>query len=181
MPTLKVLDLFSGMGGFSEAFKQRGHKVTRVDIDPRFEPDICADILNISPSDLRGSGAYDIILASPVCTEFTRDKLPWFNDGPPALDQVIATKELIAALKPQWWILENVQGSVKWIKPILGHHKKRVGSRYLWGDFPIFDCEHIYGKSKVSRSPDRAIIKAIIPYSLSFNLCIACECYKEED
>ncbi len=179
MRPLKVLDLFSGMGGFSEAFKQRGHDVTRVEIDPRFKPDICADILDLTPSDLQGSGAYDIILASPPCTEFTRDKLPWFNDEqPPSRDLVIATKELIAALKPQWWILENVQGSVKWIKPILGHHKKRVGSRYLWGDFPLFDCDHIYGKTKVSRSPERPIIKAIIPYPLSLNLCVACEHYR---
>ena len=173
-PGLKVLDLFCGMGGFSKAFKQRGHDVTRVDIDPRFKPDICIDILKLSTD--RVSGAYDIILASPPCTEFTRDKLPWFNDEKtPSLDLVIATKEIIRVLKPQWWVLENVVGSVKWIQPILGHHKKRVGSRYLWGEFPLFDCKHIYGKSKVSRSPQRAIIKAIIPYPLSLNLCIACE------
>jgi len=167
---LKVLDLCSGTGGFSEAFKQRGHEVIRVDIDPRFKPDICADILNFS---IRGS--WDIILASPPCTEFTRDFLPWYNDDPdPSLDLILKIKEIIATLKPQWWVLENVKGAVKWIEPILGHHKKRVGSRYLWGDFPLFDCKHIYGKQKIGIR-DRAIRRAIIPYPLSLNLCIACE------
>ena len=114
MSPLKVIDLCSGTGGFSEAFKQRGHE--------------CADILHFS---IRGS--WDIILASPPCTEFTRDFLPWYNDP------------------TQWWILENVKGSVKWIEPILGHHKKRIGSRYLWGDFPLFDCEHIYAACELYR------------------------------
>jgi len=171
-PQLKVLDLCSGTGGFSEAFKQRGHEVIRVDIDPRFKPDLCADILNFS---IRGS--WDIILASPPCTKFTRDFLPWYNDPDPSLDLVLKIKEIIATRKPQWWVLENVKGAVKWIEPILGHHKKRVGSRYLWGDFPLFDCEHIYGKQKIGIR-DRAVRRAIIPYQLSLNLCIACEHYR---
>ena len=171
---LKVLDLFSGRGGFSEAFKQRGHEVLRVDIDPRFKPDICADILNFS---IRGF--WDIILASPPCTEFTRNELPWYDDEqPPSLVLVTATKELIVELKPQWWIFENVRGSVKWIDPILGHYRKHVGSRYLWGDFPLFDCEHIYGKWRAPPTIERASIKATIPYKLSLNLCTACEHYR---
>ena len=171
---MNVLDLYSGSGGFSEAFKQRGHKVIRIDIDLRFKPDICADISNLPIK-----GYWDIILASPPCTEFTRDFLPWFNDPYPSLDLVRKTKEIINELKPQWWILENVQGSVKWIDPILRHYKKRVGSRYLWGDFPIFDCEHIYGKQKIGVR-DRAARRAITPYPISFNLCIACETYIKE-
>ena len=42
---MKVLDLFSGLGGFSQAFKDRGHKVTTLDNNPEFNPDICIDIM----------------------------------------------------------------------------------------------------------------------------------------
>lgn len=174
MPPLKVLDLYSGSGGFSEAFKQRGHEVVTVDIDPRFKPDICIDILDLSSFQV--SGSWDIILASPPCTEFTRDFLPWYNDPDPSLDLVLKTKEIINELKPRWWILENVKGSVKWIYPILGPVKKRTGSRYLWGHFPLFDCNQIWNKQKIGVR-DRAARRALIPYSLSLNLCIACEHY----
>ncbi|HLW72145.1 MAG TPA: hypothetical protein VKS22_16165 [Candidatus Binataceae bacterium] len=39
-PQLTWLDLCSGLGGASQPAKDRGWKVIRVDIDPRFKPDI---------------------------------------------------------------------------------------------------------------------------------------------
>lgn len=60
---MKVLDLFSGMGGWSQAFRDRGHEVVRVELDPRFEAEIHADILSLTPKDL--PGPWDIVLASP--------------------------------------------------------------------------------------------------------------------
>lgn len=35
---MKVLDLFSGLGGWSAAFKDRGHTVFTVDVHPDFKP-----------------------------------------------------------------------------------------------------------------------------------------------
>lgn len=67
---MRVLDLFSGLGGWSAAFKDRGHSVTTLDIEPKFKPDICADILSIDS--ISKLGTFDIILASPPCQAFSK-------------------------------------------------------------------------------------------------------------
>jgi len=168
---MKVLDLFSGLGGFSKAFKDRGHEVIQLDCDPQFSPDICMDVMEFEPE-----GYYDIILASPPCNEFSRESMPWIKTGvKPGLYLVERAKEIIENAYNEWWVIENVRGAVKWVKPILGDPVKRVGSRYLWGEFPIFDAEHVYGKEKLFPSPNRAAVRSLIPYPLSLNLCIACE------
>ena len=65
---MKVLDLFAGLGGFSEAFRQRGHQVITVDVEEKFHPDICIDILDMEGllEKLRENGEYrpDIITAT---------------------------------------------------------------------------------------------------------------------
>jgi hypothetical protein len=174
---VRVLDLFSGLGGFSEAFLRRGHEVVRVDIDPLCEPTICADILDVTAADLRGP--WEIILASPPCVEFSRWSFRGLHTvtSNPDLTLVKKASVLINTLAPRWWCLENVRGSIPWITPLLGHPTKRVGSRYLWGDFPPFDSPHVYGKSRLGLGKTRAMLRAKIPYSLSLALCIACETY----
>ncbi|MEA5406388.1 hypothetical protein VB773_01495 [Haloarculaceae archaeon H-GB2-1] len=60
----RILDLFSGLGGFSAAFEDSSNwEVTTVEIEEQFDPDICADILDLRPSDF--DHEYDVILASP--------------------------------------------------------------------------------------------------------------------
>lgn len=73
--TLSVLDLFSGDGGWSAAFRERGHMVTTLDlgVDGDFAVDFKVDILSVP--DLarleRGGGPFDVVLASPPCTAFS--------------------------------------------------------------------------------------------------------------
>ena len=42
---LRVLDLFSGAGNITKAFQNLGHEVDSMDLDPRFEPTFCANVL----------------------------------------------------------------------------------------------------------------------------------------
>lgn len=72
---MRVLDLFSGTGGWSEAFLRRGHDVYRIDNDEQFrdvDNTVICDILEIQQSDiddyLQGT---DIVLASPPCQAFS--------------------------------------------------------------------------------------------------------------
>jgi site-specific DNA-cytosine methylase len=67
--SMRVLDLFSGLGGWSAAFKERGHEVLTLDIEPKFKPDICKDILEVNSIDELGQ--FDVILASPPCEVFS--------------------------------------------------------------------------------------------------------------
>jgi hypothetical protein len=67
---MRVLDLFSGLGGWSAAFRDRGHSVTTLDVEPKFKPDVLADILSINS--ISKLGEFDIILASPPCQAFSK-------------------------------------------------------------------------------------------------------------
>ena len=174
---MNVLDLFSGLGGWSAAFKDRGHAVTTLDINPKFKPDIVKDILEIKS--IAEIGKFDIILASPPCTEFSKASMPssWNRNRSVNPDTTIMRKtyELISAHQPRLWAIENVRGSVKFFTPIIGNYRQKIGSRYLWGNFPILNTEPVYGKWKLPPSPDRAALRALIPYSLSLAMCEAAE------
>lgn len=67
---MRILDLFSGLGGFSAAFRDRGHTVTTLDLDPRFRADHVRDLMTVSDLDELG-GPFDVVLASPPCERFT--------------------------------------------------------------------------------------------------------------
>ena len=86
---MKVLDLFSGLGGWSQAFKDRGHLVFTVDIEPKFKPNMTADILNLSAQDFpKVSSGWDVILASPPCNAFSVASVyRHWKDGKPASRQ----------------------------------------------------------------------------------------------
>jgi len=176
--TMRMLDLFSGLGGASRAMRERGWDVITVDIEPKFNPSIIADI---SMYHYEGARPVDLVWASPPCTEFSKDSLPlsWAcnRNNPPKPDTALteAAMRVIEEVKPRWWVIENVRGAVKHFRPILGPPVKRVGSRYLWGVFPDFDCPPIYGKWRLPPSKDRAALRSLIPRELSEALCFACE------
>lgn len=127
---MKVLDLYSGMGGWTQAFVDRGHEVIHVDMEERFSPDIQADVLKLTVDDLKGP--WDVITASPPCVAFSlagagKGKVRWKKEahavfGPrvPIDDvsllgcaMVIHTLGLVAGLGPRYWFLENPQGGLK--------------------------------------------------------------------
>ena len=79
---MKMLDLFSGLGGASQAMGEDPNwEVTTVDFKEKFEPDICADVLDLGPRDFKED--YDLIWASPPCTYFTIARIwDYWTKGP---------------------------------------------------------------------------------------------------
>lgn len=171
------LDICSGLGGASAAFSDAGWDVITVDIEPRFNPDILADVNTLH---LEHKGAYRVVWASPPCTDYSKFSLPasWKCNGgkhtPPDMRPFLNCVRIIRYLEPRYWIIENVRGAVPFFSLVLGPPKKHVGSRYLWGNFPDFISPHVYGKWKLSPSPDRSALRSCIPYSLSQALCAVC-------
>ena len=45
---LRVLDLFSGLDGWGDPFREAGHEVFSVDIDERFDADVYLDIGDVA-------------------------------------------------------------------------------------------------------------------------------------
>ncbi len=167
---LRVLDLCCGLGGFSLAFRERGHLVVGLDVQ-----------------DLRTyrgrAGAFDVVLAAPPCDEFARESMPWCRTGKaPALDLVRAALRVVGEVRPAMWLLENVRGAVKYLDPLAPRHS-HVGARFFWGDFPSF---------AVSGPPERAKdavtgstlhgrrLRSRVAYSVSLAVCLAAELAAEK-
>jgi len=151
MTEYRVLDLFCGLGGFSQAFVASDRwSVTTVDIENRFEADRVADVFELRPSDF-GQG-FDVVLASPPCTQFSiaASRFYRFDEGEPqteaardALALVYHTIGLIRGLAPAYWVLENPVGKLRrvWRSPDASVTQCQYGRAIrkptdLWGDLP---------------------------------------------
>jgi hypothetical protein len=161
---MKVLDLFSGLGGWAKAARDLGHEVVTLDFEPKFNCTITADVLGDDVPDLIrdafGGGKPDLILASPPCEGFSvlRIGRNWTkpDDDPPhqpktddarlALKIVERTRELISLFAPAYFVIENPRAKLRKL-PVVGDlvmHTVtycQLGERFmkptdLWGGFP---------------------------------------------
>ena len=152
---MKVLDLFSGLGGWSQAFKDRGHEVVTIDNNPKFNPTYCEDIMNVSAESLKNKLnlliPFDVILASPPCEHFSVMAISkhWSKDGLPneetkkSIELVKHTQQLIHNLNPEFYFIENPMGMMRRVigKPTATITQCQYGNPYmkmtdLWGKFP---------------------------------------------
>lgn len=169
--SLQMLDLFSGLGGASSAMKKRGWKVTTLDLDAGFNPDIVADIRDFSWED----GPLDLIWASPPCEEFSREFMPWCRTGKdPSMDLVTAAYRVIREADPRFWVIENTKGAVKYFMPLLGRPTYIANPIYLWGCFPPLQKLSL-NMRKEHLSSTRSAERAMIPYELSLALAKSIE------
>ena len=112
---VRVLELFKGTGSVSKYCERypRIYETVSLDLEDKFKPDHVTDIRSWNysrylPKDSRGTGYFDIIWASPPCTEFSILK-QGIRDLETANEIVKATLEAIKLLKPRFWFLENPQ------------------------------------------------------------------------
>lgn len=150
---MRVLDLFSGLGGWSDQFRARGHEVLTLDNQLKMEADIPEDLLRWDASELQGWP--DVILASPPCDGFTVAAIGtnWTRDNEPKTDVarvgvalVQRTREVISELGPRFWVVENPRGKLRKLELVRGWERRTVtwcayGASSmkptdLWGGFP---------------------------------------------
>ena len=201
---MRVLDLFSGLGGFSQAFLDRGHEVTRIDNDERFinvPNTTIGDVLNLRERDLEG---FDVVLASPPCTCFSsaaqyRYWKRW-EPLPGKRDQILHAVELathafniMRGADTRYYVLENPKGRLRHFlgRPDFETAWAAWGTRYLkptylWGRLPPLEWP-LARKWEPNQSggagngakndpyPRDPAKRALIPYAFSVALCIACE------
>ena len=191
---MKMLDLFSGLGGASEAFLKNGWSVKRIENNPALALVPKTDIMCVYDfgkwvDEMIANGYVfrenylTLIWASPPCTAFSdgysspksvagRAGNDYFPTD--AIQLVKETKRIIDLIQPKYWIIENVRGAIKFLKPILGEPTMIIDSIVLWGRFPKWSMppgyKHIKDDSAWSDDPMRANKRALIPYAVS-NAC----------
>jgi len=198
---MKILDLFSGLGGASEAFLQAGWDVLRIENNPLlgevpntktmcvFElRDWLENMVFRYPEQFED---IDLIWASPPCDEFslafsaphaihTREN----PDEPyePNMDYLEATLDIIKMLKPRFWVIENVRGASTFFTEMICSPPRQIlgNAQFLWGNFPLIDPPIYKSKAEVDKrhSPLRANIRAKIPIEISEALLSAIQSQK---
>lgn len=164
---MRVIDLFAGVGGWSEGARQAWHEViAAVEHDPiaadyyarnHGSHVICADILNVNPHDMP---AAEILLASPPCPNFSIAKAGGKEtDNDITLARKVA--EFITTLRPRFVFLENVYAyrkSQSWA--IVQDALSAAG---FWHDLNHFNAADFAVPQTRKRMIVRAIRKAEMP------------------
>ena len=185
---LVCIDLFSGAGGWNQAFDRQLWDVIEIDSDPEMFPTICRDIFDIDPSYLPKNP--DVILASPPCQKFSNTSitLNWKKRAMKNPNVVLAvglvakTLDIIYKLQPRYWILENPSGMLRNVlgKPVQqtyfrswerlpGEPTPNLKPTDLWGNIPEMEWPKPEPgwETDGTRKIDNAVLSATIPWGLS--------------
>ena len=190
---LKVLDLFSGFGGFSEAFVLNRDEVLRIENNPllsEVKHTVLMDVQKLRDIIKQGLTQgdlnpylcnIDLIVASPPCYDFSlafnapqgiasRNGREAFESYVPDMDLFLVTLEIIEMLKPRYWIIENVRGSIRHCEKIGLKPKQKFKAYVFYGNFPMMEIPN-FKSNKMNKGqsydPLRANYRAIIPLEIS--------------
>ena len=111
-----VLVLCSGTGSVEKALTNKFGKHVKcigVDINPEHEPEIVTDINSWDYKSAFSNNEFDIIWASPDCSQYSKGKTFGPRDLQKADDLVLKCLEIITYFKPQRWVVENSDGELK--------------------------------------------------------------------
>ena len=177
---MKMLDLFSGLGGASEAFLSSGHDVLRIENNPLLEEVPNTRLMCIfefrdwikehyancrSMGDMLMAGRFnkiDLIWASPPCSDFSlaysAPHAIHIREHPnepyePNMDYLEATLDIIKMLKPRYYVIENVRGASKFFTEMIGTKPRQIlgNAQFLWGNFPLIDPPRYQSKAEVDK------------------------------
>ena len=139
-----AIDLFCGLGGWTEGLLQEGYRVIGFDIErhqygeARYPAQlVIQDVLTIHGSQFKEAA---LIVASPPCQAYSYRAMPWKRAKalPPPDNTLfeacfrIQREACEAAGHHIPLVVENVCGAQKWV----GRARWHYGSFYLWGDVP---------------------------------------------
>lgn len=151
---MKVIDLFSGCGGFSVGFSEAGFEITKaVEFDKQIAESyehnhpgtemICDDIKNVDNRGVFKQGEADVIIGGPPCQGFSmagariRGHSQLLDDPRNYLFKHYYN--VVNAVKPECFVFENVKGILtkdhglifKEIQDLFGSVDDKTGDRYF--------------------------------------------------
>lgn len=138
------IDLYCGLGGWSEAFIAEGYRCIGYDTEAHDYGSggypgelVIRDVRSIHGSEFKDAA---IIVASPPCQAYSYRAMPWSRAKalPPPDNELfnacfrIQREASEAAGRYIPLVVENVRGAQKWV----GRARWHYGSFFLWGDVP---------------------------------------------
>jgi hypothetical protein len=148
-----AIDLFCGLGGWTEGLLAEGYHVIGFDIERhvygehRYPATMAVqDVLTLHGSQFRDAA---LIVASPPCQAYSYRAMPWKRAKalPPPDNALfdacfrIQREACDAAGRHIPMVVENVRGAQPWV----GRARWNFGSFYLWGDVPALMPERSNG------------------------------------
>ena len=106
---MKLLELFSGTKSVGKVAERLGYEVTSLDLI--LPADINIDILDWDYT-IYPTGYFDVVWASPPCTEYSRAKTTGVRKIDYANSIVKKTLEIIDYFQPKYYIIENPQSGL---------------------------------------------------------------------
>jgi hypothetical protein len=139
-----AIDLFCGLGGWTEGLLAEGYYVVGFDIERHEYGEhrypgqlVLQDVLTLHGSQFKDAA---LIVASPPCQAYSYRAMPWKRARalPPPDNSLFEAcfriqreaSEAVGRHIPM--VVENVRGAEKWV----GRARWNFGSFYLWGDVP---------------------------------------------
>ena len=150
-----AIDLYCGLGGWTEGLLLEGYRVIGFDIErhaygeQRYPAQlVMQDVLTLHGSQFKDAA---LIVASPPCQEYSYMAMPWwslakrkireYEDGTRDVKQLTALFDACFRIQREACeaagrhiplVVENVRGAQRWV----GRSRWHFGSFHLWGDVP---------------------------------------------
>lgn len=148
---LRAIDLYSGVGGWSLGLRLAGIDVVgsyeiwapanETNFKNNHHNAQTVDIRRLSLNDLPSN--IDVVVGSPPCTQFSFSNRGGGGDIADGLEDMKKFLEIVAHVKPKWWVMENVPRVEKIIHEELKPGGTLSEFRHLGLKTRVFDMEEL--------------------------------------